>query len=254
MFIITGGGSGLGRALAAALAQREHTVLIVGRRKTLLKETTSLSPLINYFCTDISTPTGRDALVEHVRDKEQIQALINNAGTLDPIASLHDVSVAAWQQAFHTNVDAALFLPQQLYQQLHHGRVLNIGSGAAYFPISGWAAYCASKAALAMLTQCWQLEAKEVTFASVMPGIVDTDMQTIARQGTNMDAEHTQFYRQLKNTQRLLSAETVAQFLAWLLLDTDKEVYQAKEWDIYDTSHHHAWLKPPHQVLHWDAS
>lgn len=253
MFIITGGGSGLGRALAVALTQRMHTVLIVGRRETLLKETASLSPLISYLCTDISTPTGRDILIQHVRDVEQIHALINNAGILDPIASLQDISVSAWQQAFHTNVEAALFLPQQLYRQLHYGRVLNIGSGAAYFPISGWAAYCVSKAALAMLTQCWQLEAKEVVFTSVMPGIVDTDMQAIARQGINMDAEHTQFYRQLKNTQRLLSPETVAQFLVWLLLDIDKELYQAKEWDIYDSSHHQAWLKPPHQVPHWEA-
>jgi NAD(P)-dependent dehydrogenase (short-subunit alcohol dehydrogenase family) len=253
VYIITGGGSGLGKALAVALAERGQSVLIVGRRLNLLKETASHSALIDYFCADISLDEGITSLKQHVESVPHISGLVNNAGTLKPITPLLTMSTKEWHKTLNTNVDAALFLPQNLYTKLCHGRVLNIGSGAAYFAIKGWAAYCVSKAALSMLTQCWQLESEDVAFASVMPGIVDTDMQTMAREGINMDEEQTGFYKNLKETNRLIPANTVAQFLVWLLLDLDNERYKSREWDIYDTSHHEEWLRPPHQVIHWEA-
>lgn len=251
MFIITGGGSGLGKALAHSLARRGKSVLIVGRRQELLQETAAFSPLIDYFCVDISTPEGIDSLVARV-DKEPIAALINNAGSLKPIVSLTELARDDWHKTLNTNLDAALFLPQKLYKQLINGRVLNIGSGAAHFAIKGWATYCVSKAALAMLTQCWQLESDKVAFASVMPGIADTDMQALAREAAYMDAEQTNFYKHLKDNNRLVSSATVAEFLTWLLLEVDSKTYQSKEWDIYDSSHHAAWLRAPHEVLHWE--
>lgn len=145
-----------------------------------------------------------------------------------------------------------LFLTQRLYNKLANGRVLNIGSGAAYFPMKGWSAYCVSKAALSMLTRCWQLESEFIAFAHVMPGIIDTQMQATARSDSNIDNEKIDFYRRLKEHNRLISPETVAAFLTWLLLDIDSDTFSAQEWDIYALSHHKEWLKPPHQVLDWD--
>ncbi|TAL66534.1 MAG: SDR family NAD(P)-dependent oxidoreductase [Legionella sp.] len=252
MYLITGGGSGIGRSLARALADRGHKVLIVGRRETLLKETAAHSPLIQSLCADVSTAEGLQAIENQLDSVSQIHGLINNAGTLSPVVPLNEITREAWHHAFQTNVDAALFLPQRFQAQLQQGRVLNIGSGAAYFPIQAWAAYCTTKAALAMLTRCWQLESAQVFFASVMPGIIDTHMQEMARSEHAMAAEQTQFYQKLKEQNRLITPETVAEFLCWLLLDVDNETYVSKEWDIYDSSHHIKWLKPPHQVLHWD--
>lgn len=253
MFIITGGGTGLGKALALALAARDKPVLIVARRQAPLQETAALSSLIDYLCADVSTQEGIDAVVNKAQHLPQLEGLVNNAGTLQPLASLHEMPLDAWNQALATNLNAALMLPQRLYTRLTHGRVLNIGSGAAYFAIKGWAAYCVSKAALAMLTQCWQLESPSVAFAHVMPGIVDTEMQAIARTGVSMDKEQSAFYQQLKQNNRLLTPEAVAQFLVWLLLDVDKTAYSAKEWDIYDSSHHNAWLSAAHQIPHWNS-
>lgn len=252
MFIITGGGSGVGKALALALAKRGKSVLIVGRREQLLQETASASSLIKYFCADISTSEGLNSIKTCVDNIPQIEGLVNNAGTLDPTVAIKDMQLDEWRHALNTNLNAPLFLPQILYDKLVNGRVLNIGSGAAYFAIKGWTAYCVSKAALAMLTQCWQLESESVAFASVKPGIIDTSMQAIARKGVNMDPEHADFYKRLKQNNRLISPETVAEFLTWLLLDIDQNTYVSQEWDIYDTAHHHSWLKPPYQVLHWD--
>lgn len=253
MFVITGGGSGIGRFLALSLANRNHSVLIIGRREHLLQETAAADTNINYLCADVSTMSGLESISDYLKDRPQIRALVNNAGILEPLAAIKDIKPADWHQTLKTNLDAALFLPQMLYNQLIKGRVLNIGSGAAYFAIKGWAAYCVSKAALSMLTKCWQIESESIAFASVMPGIIDTDMQTIARSDLNPCHESVGFYKRLKEHNRLVSSATVAEFLTWLLLDIDEKTYTSKEWDIYDTSHHKDWLRPPHQVLPWNA-
>ncbi len=248
MFVVTGGGSGIGRALAQALAQREQSVLIVGRRKEALLETASFSSRIDFICADVSRTKGREQLFERLRDVPIIQGLVHNAGIVDPILPLSQMQERAWRQVMATNVEAPLFLSLQLNDQLRHGRVLHIGSGAAYFPVQGWSAYCVSKAALSMLTRCWQLESKEIAFASVMPGIIDTPMQAVIRDAAFMDEKKQDFFKQLKQEQRLISADTVALFLSWLLLDIETSLYVSKEWDIYDTEHHGAWLVPPHSV------
>lgn len=252
VIVITGGGSGIGKSLAITLAKRGQSVLIVGRREHLLQETAAFSANIQYLCADVTLREGLEEIKNSLDTVPHLQALVNNAGTLEPLVPLKEVSGQAWYHALNTNLNPALFLPQMLYDKLVDGRVLNIGSGAAYFAIRGWAAYCVTKAALSMLTKCWQLESESIAFASVMPGIIDTEMQAIARSDQNPDYERINFYKRLKDNNRLISPDTVAEFLAWLLLDIDKKTYSAHEWDIYDTKHHKAWLKPPHQVLHWD--
>lgn len=245
MFVITGGGSGIGRALALALARRNQAVLIVGRREHALRKTAEKSSLIRRCVADIATTAGRANLVEHVQQQKNIQGLINNAGSIQPVSSITDIHPADWQQTMAVNLDAPMFLTQDLYSRLQGGRVLNIGSGAACFPVGGWAAYCVSKAALAMLTKAWQLESQQVAFASVMPGIIDTDMQTFIRHASGMDNDKKNFFIRLKEKNRLISPDAVAVFLSWLLLDIDEKTYSSREWDIYDTSHHHDWLHPP---------
>jgi NAD(P)-dependent dehydrogenase (short-subunit alcohol dehydrogenase family) len=253
VFIITGGGSGIGRSLALSLAKRGKQVLIIGRREELLRDTKALGGAnIELLQANVATPEGLNIIKNFLQLMSHIDALINNAGTLEPLAPLREVEPEAWKNALNTNLNAALYLPQMLFEKLALGRVLNIGSGAAYFAMKGWGAYCVTKAALAMLSKCWHLESKSVAFASVMPGIIDTHMQELARSHENPDPEKSNFYQRLKEHGRLISPDTVALFLTWLLLDVDKNTFISKEWDIYDNKHHDAWLKPPHEVLHWD--
>ncbi len=248
MFVVTGGGRGIGRALALALATRGQSVCIVGRGEDDLIRTAALSPKIEYVRADISIPEGRQRVKTHLHHLPVIQGLIHNAGIIEPMLPISEVDESSWQQCMATNVNAPLFLTQLLLDKLTAGRVLNISSGAAHFPVAGWAAYCVSKAALSMLTQCWQLESPLTAFASVMPGIIDTQMQARIREAHHMSPDKRDFFKQLKQDHRLLSPETVAAFLCWLLLDIDTSQYSAKEWDIYDTNHHSAWLVPPHHV------
>lgn len=252
MFVVTGGGSGIGRALAQALARRGHSVCIVGRRESCLIETAAHSPLIRYICADVATEEGRLYIEAELQSVEHLSGLIHNAGVIDPIKPILEMDQASWAHVMATNVNAPLFLSQLLYHKLKNARVLHIGSGAAYFPVTGWSAYCVSKAALSMLTRSWQIESTDVAFSSVMPGIIDTDMQTQIRHAASMDPDKRDFFQHLKDDKRLLSADTVALFLSWLLLDIDKVTYLSKEWDIYDQSHHADWLVPPYRVPVWE--
>lgn len=249
MFIISGGSSGIGQSLAKALAKRQHKVIIIGRRKKALEETASFSPLISYLCADITTIDGRNLINDYLQEVDTINGLVNNAGIIEPMKPLATISAEEWQKIIATNLNAHLFLTQLLFSRLSSGRVLNIGSGAAHFPVAGWGAYCVSKAALAMLTRCWQLEYTKPAMASVMPGIIATGMQEKIRNDEGvMESDKKDFFIRLYEQDKLLQADTVALFLAWLLLDLSVEEFVSKEWDIYDCDHHHFWLIPPHFV------
>ncbi len=248
MFVITGGGSGLGRALAIALALREKSVMIIGRHAESLQATAQHSSLIDYFCADVSKAADRASIVKKLAQQPCISGLIHNAGIIEPIAAMTAMQQEEWQACIATNLEAPFFLTQLLLPYVRQGRILHIGSGAAYFPVVGWSAYCVSKAALAMLTRCWQLEEPSLAIASVMPGIVDTPMQAIIRGAQHMDDSKHDFFCRLKQTGHLLSPEVVAAFLVWLLLDVSAKEFASREWDIYDNSHHADWLRAPHCV------
>lgn len=254
MIVVTGGGSGIGRALAQTLANKAERVLIVGRRKSMLEETAATSRRIEILEADISALAGQEALLTRVRHASSLKAIVHNAGTIAPIVPLTNLALEDWRAAFKVNVEAPLFLTQALFNAFQDFRVLNISSGAAHFPVKAWGSYCASKASLSMVTRLWQEEQPAFAIASVMPGIIDTDMQAFIRDSKGMDTEKQAFFLSLKAKQQLLDAATVAQFLSWLLLCVPSEEYRSQEWDIYDKRHHHRWLAPPHTVAHWEAS
>ncbi len=248
MFVITGGSRGIGAALAKNLSKQGNNVLIVGRDKQTLLEVAKHAPTIEICVADVSEAKGQHNILERLSKLDKIQGLIHNAGVIEPIESIKTLNHKAWQHVMDINLNAPFFLTQALYPKLIGGRVLHIGSGAAYFPIQGWAPYCVSKAGLAMLTQSFQLECPDMATASVMPGIVATEMQAEIRRSQGQHPEKKQFFQDLYDNNQLITPETVASFLTWLLLNIDETRYVSREWDIYDASHHVEWLKPPHQV------
>lgn len=243
MIIVTGGGSGIGKALAQSLANRQENVLILGRREDKLKETALFNPeRISYHACDLSKPRSRDVFIKSLGVR-YLKGLVHNAGLLEPLKPLSDISLSEWQRAQAINVEAPLFLTQGLLPRLKGGRVLHLSSGAAHDAYLHWGAYCTSKSALYMLYKLFKQEVSEVLFGSVMPGITDTAMQDIIRHADNLPNDVLGFFRTLKSQNKLLSTETVAEFLTWLLLDVPEQRYSNKEWDIYDPSHHEEWLR-----------
>jgi len=146
--IITGGGTGIGAALAKRLVSRSQKVLIVGRRANKLYETKnrcSNPGLIRTVVADISKPEGRQAILESLGENERIDNLVHNAAILEPVGPLIDVRPEDWSKHMAINVDGPLFLTQTLLPMLMKkdendkgGRILHVSSGAAHHGYRGW--------------------------------------------------------------------------------------------------------------------
>lgn len=257
--VVTGGGTGIGAAISLSLASAGHAVIAVGRRAAPLAEVAARAPagLVTPVPADVGTADGRRAVADAVaRTGKRLDFLVQNAGTIGPIAPLGTVAEAEWRATMATNVDGPLFLLQALLPHMGAGsRVLHVSSGAAHSAIEGWGAYCASKAAFNMMYRVLaaELAPSGIAVGSVRPGVVETDMQAAIRAGDFPDRSR---FVALHERRRALpdgvasapppeggldDPRNVGAFVAWLLLDTPAGEFSAAEWDIRAKEHHGRW-------------
>jgi NAD(P)-dependent dehydrogenase (short-subunit alcohol dehydrogenase family) len=247
-YIITGGGSGIGQALSWRLAAQDEQVIIIGRREEALAVTCARFPeKISAISADLSQEAGRKKVVMALQSVQNltIKALIHGAGIVDPVVSLAHVTIDAWRAIQSTNVEAPLFLTQQLLPWLKSGRLLMISTQVAHVAQLFMGPYCVSKAALFMLTQCLNLDlhALDINVTSMTPGIVDTAMfRSLAVNPAFSEVQH-QFYQNVIKSNIWIQPDVAACFIQWLLCSLDKTAFSSQEWDIYDTSHHHHWVR-----------
>jgi len=231
--LITGGGSGIGQALAKKLADKKLNVFIVGRRENKLEETRQYSTeYIFPIVADVSTETGRGTIAETIGNK-QLNYLVHNAAVAEPLKTIDEISLVEWRQHSAINLEAPLFLTQQLLSNLTKGsRILNISTGLAHRALAGAGAYSVSKAGLYMLCQVWneELSSRGILAGSVQPGVVDTGMQQVLRSDKRF--VNQEFFESLKNEDRLVPADVVAETLAWMLLKMNDEEFIEKDWRI----------------------
>jgi len=243
--LITGGGTGIGRALAERFAAKGWRVTIVGRRLELLQEVARDYPdKISIISADVGSIQDRQKIVAEA--KGTLDLLVHNAAVLGPVGPILDQSPEDWKSHMATNVEGPLFLTQALLPNLvENSRVVNISSGAAHQGIPGWGMYCTSKAALFMLGQLLkdELAPRNIWFGSVRPGIVDTPMQAEIRALEPENFPMVEQFRQYKATGALVTSELVAQYLEWLLLEVSGPQLGEREWDIRDAEWQSAWQK-----------
>jgi NAD(P)-dependent dehydrogenase (short-subunit alcohol dehydrogenase family) len=243
--LITGGGTGIGRALAERFAAKGWRVTIVGRRLELLQEVARDYPdKISIISADVGSIQDRQKIVAEA--KGTLDLLVHNAAVLGPVGPILDQSPEDWKSHMATNVEGPLFLTQALLPNLvENSRVVNISSGAAHQGIPGWGMYCTSKAALFMLGQLLkdELAQRNIWFGSVRPGIVDTPMQAEIRALEPENFPMVEQFRQYKATGALVTSELVAQYLEWLLLEVSGPQLVEREWDIRDAEWQSAWQK-----------
>ena len=243
--LITGGGTGIGRALAGRFADKGWRVTIVGRRLNLLQEVARDYPdKISIISADVGSIQDRQKIVSEA--KGTLDLLVHNAAVLGPVGPILDQGPEDWKSHMATNVEGPLFLTQALLLKLvENSRVVNISSGAAHQGIPGWGMYCTSKAALFMLGQLLkdELAQRNIWFGSVRPGIVDTPMQAEIRALEPKDFPMVEQFRQYKATGALVTSELVAQYLEWLLLEVSGPQLGEREWDIRDAEWQSAWQK-----------
>lgn len=236
--LVTGGARGIGLATVRALAAQGAAVTFTARTPaSLAAATDALNGIGRGVICDV---TDRARLAEITA--EVFDILVNNAGVIQPIGPITDVSPQAFSASLETNLVAPfdairLCLPAMLARG--RGSIVNLSSGAAHRPLEGWAAYCAGKAGLAMLTRSVHLEygAQGIRVFGLAPGVVDTDMQgTIRASGMNPVA-------QLPRTS-LAPADQPAQCIAWLCTSA-ADALAGQELDVRDTALRAACGLPP---------
>ncbi|MDO6439705.1 SDR family oxidoreductase [Cyclobacterium sp. 1_MG-2023] len=192
--LITGAGSGIGRAVAQALAKDNWTLILTGRREASLKETAGLCIKNDHliFPADITSPESVKALFEKTQEKYgRLDLLFNNAGVNAPAIPLEELSFDDWKKVVDTNLTGAFLCTQQAFklmkkQEPKGGRIINNGSISAHTPRPMSVAYTASKHAVTGLTQSTILDGRDqnITCGQIDIGNAKSDMTKKMEEGT----------------------------------------------------------------------
>jgi NAD(P)-dependent dehydrogenase (short-subunit alcohol dehydrogenase family) len=186
--IITGASKGLGRALAAALAERGWDLVLDARTAGVLKETAEALSVygtrVEALPGDVGDAGHRAELVAAARGLGGVDLLVNNASALgaEPLVPLADHSLEGFRTALEVNTVAPLGLIKEALPLLlaRSGRVLNISSDAAVEAYPTWGGYGASKAALEHLSAVLAVEEPGLTVWWVDPGDMRTELYATA--------------------------------------------------------------------------
>ena len=182
--VVTGASRGIGAGLGAYFASQ-------GLRLGLCARTVPAAPPgadVVTAAVDVGDAAAVDRFADEVVDRfGRIDLWVNNAGVLEPVGPLADADGAALERHVATNILGVMHGTAAFARHVRgrpgEGSLVNISSGAASTPYRGWAAYCASKAAVEMVTEVVGLEEADTGLLafSVSPGVVDTDMQAMTR-------------------------------------------------------------------------
>lgn len=164
--LVTGGGSGIGRACARTLAANGHHVVVTGRRLDALEETVALIGQGSAIAADVTNPDEVDALYAQIEaDHGRLDLLFNNAGNNVPSAPIGDIAVADFLKVINVNYVGAYIVARGAFnlmrkQDPQGGRIINNGSISAYVPRPGSAPYTSSKHAITGLTRSVSLDGR----------------------------------------------------------------------------------------------
>lgn len=228
---VTGGGRGIGRATALALARQGADIAVLARSaeevRAVAAEITALGPRALALAGDVAKGASVDAAVaETTRVLGRIDILINNAAVIGPLQSTATGDPEEWASAITVNTIGAYrcvraVLPGMLARRW--GRIVNVTSGAAQGSgIRNASAYSVSKAALDALTRsvATEVAGSGVTVNAVSPGVVDTAMQTRLRDSSpdQFGVENWAYFQGLYERGELRDPVVPGQLIAAIVL------------------------------------
>ena len=188
--LVTGASKGLGREFAIALARAGAAVALVARSASGLQETaTSIEAAggraVTLTCDVVDQISVKATVDEAERLLGPIDIVINNAGVVGPSGPDWELDPAEWWRVIEVNLSGQFYFAHAAMPGMvarGRGRVVNVSSHAAGFASAGFSAYCASKAALTLWTECLAGSAAEhgVSVMAYTPGTVKTDMTRYA--------------------------------------------------------------------------
>jgi NAD(P)-dependent dehydrogenase (short-subunit alcohol dehydrogenase family) len=173
--VVTGAGSGIGRASALALIEAGFSVVLAGRRREMLEETAALAnaqpPRVLAVPTDVRDPASIAALFDRVKQTHgRIDLLFNNAGTSTRGIAFEDLTFEQWSNVVATNLTGSFLCAQQAFRMMKDqrpqgGRIIINGSVSAQVPRRHSAPYASTKHALTGLTRSLSLDGRDYDIA-----------------------------------------------------------------------------------------
>lgn len=231
VLIITGGSKGIGAGIIQAYQQHHYRIFSISRSKN---ESPGFDQ-IEQIQFDLSKSTQIEQPLKQIFAQlvaaqiEQI-TLINNAGTLGEIGRLENLEANDIENTVQLNAITPLTLSAAFIQLTKTWsctkKIINISSGAAHKPYYGWTVYCATKAALDMMTKTIAVEqshiANGVKIIAIYPGVVDTEMQGEIRKSKKEDFLAIDRFLTLKTSGGLANAKQVGEQI--FAIDQDENI------------------------------
>jgi NAD(P)-dependent dehydrogenase (short-subunit alcohol dehydrogenase family) len=191
---VTGGGRGIGRAIALSFAEPGAHVIITSRTASQLDQTAADIQAKGARPTAIPMDVSDEANVAHGFGTlhglvKEVHVLINNAG-VGGGEIVQGSDVARWKRTIDTNLTGMYLVTRQIIPLMAEGgRIINLSSVLGRFGVPGYTAYCASKHGVIGFTRALSLETlkRKITVNAIAPGWVDTDMATL---GMTQGATH----------------------------------------------------------------
>ena len=190
--VVTGAGSGIGRAVALGLAQAGWQLVLAGRRGEALERVAAELPgTVLCVPTDVSDPRAVEALFAAVGERfGRLDLLFNNAGIFTPAATVDEIAVEDWLASVNVNLTGAFLCTRAAFgmmrkQEPRGGRIINNGSIAAYAPRPMSAPYSATKHAITGLTRATALDGRpfDIACGQIDVGNAETEMTQSFGQG-----------------------------------------------------------------------
>lgn len=169
--LVTGGGSGIGRLSAQALADAGFEVVVCGRTQSTLDETAQGHERITGISADVTDDKSIDALFEKIVSTHgQLDVVFNNAGNNVPAMTIDELTVEQWRTVLDVNLHGAFLVARAAFKQMRHqspqgGRIINNGSISAHVPRPGSVPYATTKHAITGLTRTLSLDGRAFNIA-----------------------------------------------------------------------------------------
>jgi len=236
--LVTGGGTGIGKAIAQRLAENGAKVAIASRNLANVERAAEQLQKLSLTVLPLSMDVRKKTEIERAADEVvsrwgSVHILVNNAG-ISGLSTIEDPDDSKWHDIIDTNLNGLYLVTKAVLKAMPDhagGRVINISSVLGKFGVPGYTAYCTSKHGMIGFTRALALEVVDrgITVNAICPGWVDTEMATlgIAETAAHLGVTPEQFKTEAVEgvpIKRFLGADEIAEFVCYVASDAARGI------------------------------